>query len=60
MKVVVRSMYGNEEGSVELPRIFSTPFRRDLIHKAYVNLDSHRFQPQGRHPTGRHGRGGRQ
>ena len=22
-----------------------------MIHKAYTNLNSHKFQPQGRHPT---------
>ena len=37
--------------SVDLPLIFSTPYRPDLIHKVYVNLESHSFQPQGRHPT---------
>ena len=31
--------------------MFSTPFRREFIHKAYTNLNSHKFQPQGRHPT---------
>lgn len=37
--------------SVDLPRIFLTPYRPDLIHKVFVNLESHSFQPQGRHPT---------
>lgn len=37
--------------SVDLPPIFSTPFRPDLIHKAFVHLTSHSFQRQGRHPT---------
>ena len=49
--VDVLSIDGAKKGSAELPAVFGTPFRRDLIHKAYVNLDSHRFQPQGRHPT---------
>lgn len=38
-------------GRPDLPPIFSTPFRPDLIHKAFVHLASHSFQPQGRHPT---------
>ncbi|RNJ80374.1 MAG: 50S ribosomal protein L4 [Nitrosopumilus sp. B06] len=42
---------GSRDGDVELPPIFETPFRRDLIHKAFVNLTSHGFQPQGRKPT---------
>ena len=51
MKGVVLSVRGEESKTIDLPLVFETPFRRDLIHKAYVNLDSHRFQPQGRHPT---------
>jgi large subunit ribosomal protein L4e len=35
---------------VDLPSIFQTPFRYDVIHKAYVNLLSHSFQRQGRYP----------
>ncbi len=47
---------GNGQGdagaeTVTLPAIFSTPLRPDLIHKAFVHLASHSFQPQGRHPT---------
>ena len=34
-----------------LPDAFSSPLRRDLVHKAYVVLDSHRYQPKGVHPT---------
>ena len=37
-------------GTVQLPPVFSTPFRPDLIHKAYVHLESHSYQPQGRYP----------
>lgn len=42
---------GTKDGSLVLPPVFSTPFRKDLIHKAYTNLNSHKFQPQGRHPS---------
>ena len=42
---------GTKEGEIELPLVFSTPYRRELIHKAFTNLNSHKFQPQGRHPT---------
>lgn len=51
MKVPVYDVDGSKAGEVSLPAVFSTPFRRDIIHKAYVNLDSHKYQPQGRHPT---------
>ena len=51
MKAAVYSVSGSKDGEIDLPMIFQTPFRRDLIHKAYTNLASHRFQPQGRHPT---------
>ena len=51
MKVTVFTTTGTKEGEIELPTIFSTPFRRELIHKAFTNLTSHKFQPQGRHPS---------
>lgn len=51
MKVPVLSTSGSKESEIELPLVFTTPFRRELIHKAYTNLTSHQFQPQGRHPT---------
>ena len=51
MKVASYSINGSKENEVELPLVFSTPFRADLIHKAFTNLNSHKFQPQGRHPT---------
>ena len=39
------------KSQIKLPLIFSTPIRPDLIHKAYINLQSHSFQPKGTHPT---------
>ena len=51
MKTTAYTTTGTKDGEVELPPIFSTPFRRELIHKAFTNLTSHKFQPQGRHPT---------
>ena len=51
MKAITLSTSGSREGEVELPIVFSTPFRRDLIHKVYTNLNTHQFQRQGRHPT---------
>ena len=49
MKAQVFSINGSNAGEVELPLVFSTPLRTDLLHKAYVNLESHHFQIQGRY-----------
>ncbi|HKU33652.1 MAG TPA: 50S ribosomal protein L4 [Candidatus Nitrosotalea sp.] len=51
MKAPVLSVSGAKDGEVELPLVFSTPIRTDLIHKAYVHLESHSFQRQGRYPN---------
>jgi large subunit ribosomal protein L4e len=51
MEITSLTITGIKEDQVELPLVFSTPFRADLIHKAFTNLSSHRFQRQGRHPT---------
>ena len=51
MKIATYITTGTKDGEIELPLIFSTPFRRELIHKAWINLTSHKFQPQGRHPS---------
>ena len=50
-KATAYTTTGTKDGEMELPLVFSTPFRRELIHKAFTNLNSHKFQPQGRHPT---------
>lgn len=44
---------GNGKGSneIELPQVFGTPYRPEVIHKVYVNLRSHSFQRQGRYPA---------
>jgi large subunit ribosomal protein L4e len=36
---------------IELPRVFDTPYRPEVIHKVYVNLQSHSYQRQGRYPA---------
>jgi large subunit ribosomal protein L4e len=43
-------MDGSESSTIDLPAIFRTPYRYDVIHKAYVNLLSHSYQRQGRYP----------
>lgn len=42
---------GTGDGEVELPRVFETPVRGDLIARAYTIMDTHRLQPKGTHPT---------
>ena len=51
MKTQTLSLTGAKQDEIELPPVFSTPVNKDLIHRAYVNLDSHHYQRQGRHPT---------
>jgi large subunit ribosomal protein L4e len=51
MKATVLSLSGAKDGEIELPLVFSTPLRNDLIHRAYVHLESHGFQRQGRYPN---------
>lgn len=48
--VPVLDIEGEASGEVELPEVFETPFRPDIIKRAVIALQSHRFQPQGRDP----------
>lgn len=49
-KVPVYNLDGSVASKIDLPEIFFTPFRPDVIHRAFVALSSHRIQPQGRDP----------
>jgi large subunit ribosomal protein L4e len=42
---------GRESNSIELPEIFETPYRPEVIHKVCINLLSHTYQRQGRYPA---------
>ena len=44
----VFDLKGEKVGKVRLPQIFKTPKRPDVIKRAVVAIQSHRFQPQGR------------
>jgi len=44
------NLEGKALGKIRLPAVFKTPIRRDVIKRAVVALQSHRFQPQGRNP----------
>ncbi len=48
--VNVYKLDGSVDGSIELPEVFFTPYRPDLIHKAFVHVQSELYQPQGRDP----------
>ena len=51
MNVPTFTINGTKEDDIELPLVFSTSFRKDLISKSFTHLNSHKFQPQGTHPT---------
>jgi len=50
MEVPVLDAENNPVGEVELPRVFQTPYRPDVIKRAVIAQQSHGFQPQGRDP----------
>jgi len=50
MEVQVLDAGNNPVGQIELPTIFKTPFRPDVIKRAVIAQQSHGFQPQGRDP----------
>lgn len=51
MKATILTTKGTKDSEIDLPILFNTPFRKDLIHKVYTNLNTHQFQPKGTHPT---------
>jgi large subunit ribosomal protein L4e len=46
----VFDLNGEEVSQLNLPQIFHTPNRPDVIKRAVVTIQSHRIQPQGRDP----------
>ena len=54
MKAKVIGLDGTESGEMELPVVFDTPYRPEVIHKVYVNVLSHSYQRQGRYPAAGH------
>jgi large subunit ribosomal protein L4e len=47
-RVKIFNLIGESVGKISLPLIFNTPLRPDIIKKAVLSLQSHRFQAQGR------------
>ncbi|MCD6559710.1 50S ribosomal protein L4 [Thermococci archaeon] len=50
MKVHVYSLNGEPVEEIELPKVFQTPFRPDLIRRAVIASWTHRIQPWGTDP----------
>ncbi len=46
----VFDLKGKEVSQLNLPQIFNTPSRPDVIKRAVVTIQSHKYQPQGRDP----------
>ena len=51
MKVDILTLDGKKSEQVELPLVFDTELNTKLIHKAFINLQSHTFQKHATHPT---------
>jgi len=47
MKTNIFDIQGNVKGEVDLPKVFSTPLREDLIRRAVLAVHSHNRQPYG-------------
>jgi large subunit ribosomal protein L4e len=43
-------LQGKSIGKITLPKVFSTPYRPDVIKRAVLAIQSNRLQPQGRDP----------
>jgi large subunit ribosomal protein L4e len=44
----VYDLNGDPKGKIDIPEVFATKFRPDIIKKSVVALQTHRHQPQGR------------
>ena len=44
------NLEGKSVGKIELPAVFATPLRPDVIKRAVLAIQSTSFQPQGRDP----------
>jgi len=51
MKAKIIQLDGAESDEIQLPAVFDTPYRPEVIHKVYVNVLSHSYQRQGRYPA---------
>ena len=51
MKRAVLTIEGKKDSDIDLPNVFETEINRALIHRAYINLESHGFQKHSTKPT---------
>ena len=49
-KVNIYGLDGNSTGQIDLPEIFNTPYRPDIIRKSFNVLHSNKRQPYGADP----------
>ena len=50
----IYDLQGNQKGSVDLPKVFSSDYRPDLIKRAVLAIQSHNRQPYGADPLAGH------
>lgn len=51
MNSKIFDLNGKEIESIQLPPVFNFPYRPEVIKKAFVNINTHHFQRQGRYPA---------
>jgi len=49
--VKILKIDGSNQNTINLPTVFKTPYRPEVIQKVYNNLNSYSFQKQGRYPA---------
>ncbi|OGI11927.1 50S ribosomal protein L4 [Candidatus Micrarchaeota archaeon RBG_16_36_9] len=47
MKAIIFDVQGNQKGEIELPKVFNTGFRPDVIKRAVIAIQTHKRQPYG-------------
>jgi len=50
-EVKILEIDGSDQHTINLPDVFKTPYRPEVIQKAYNNINSYSFQKQGRYPA---------
>jgi len=50
MKAILKSALGSPKGTIKLPKQFEEEIRPDLIKRAVLAVQSHKYQPQGTDP----------
>jgi len=49
--VKILELDGSNQNTIDLPTVFKTAYRPEVIQKVYNNLNSYSFQKQGRYPA---------